>query len=174
MDKRARVRWIILLAALALTVAAIFFPTSEFGVVEPAASVSSAGKSATLMDSATVDMWAPREAPPSDVDPFAPRGWVAPAAVPIQAAPAAAPSPVASVDLAPAAPPELPFRFVGGFNDDADHVVYLARGEQSYVARQGEVIDNDYKVVGISQTQIEFEHLPTGAKQALSFPAPDR
>jgi hypothetical protein len=80
---------------------------------------------------------------------------------------------VAPVVLAPAGPPALPFRFVGNFSDGADQVVYLAHGDLAVVARLGDVIETNYKVIGVTPTQIEFEYLPTGDKQPLVFPARD-
>ncbi|PHV07024.1 secretion system X translation initiation factor [Janthinobacterium sp. BJB412] len=107
-----------------------------------------------------------------DDDPFAPRGWQAP---PPPAPPASsAPAPVATLDLTPPGPPPLPFRFVGRMSDGAELLVYLARGEQAYAARPGEVLDGTYKVAAIGPAQIEFEHIPTGAKQSLAFPVSEQ
>ena len=55
-------------------------------------------------------------------------------------------------------------------NDGDDQVIYLARGETALIARSGELLENTYKVVSINASQIEFEHLPTGQKQALPLP----
>lgn len=74
--------------------------------------------------------------------------------------------------MAPPGPPSLPFKYVGKMNDSSDNVVYLALGEQTLLARSGDVLEENYKVLAITPVQIEFEHLPTGQKQALAFPAP--
>jgi len=102
-------------------------------------------------------------------DPFAPRNWMAPAPAPEPAKPGAPTREVAALVL-PQGPPALPFKFAGRMNDGDDQVIYLARGETALIARSGEVLENTYKVVSINATQIEFEHLPTGQKQALPLP----
>lgn len=109
---------------------------------------------------------------PGTEDPFAPRGWQQPPPpAPAPAAPAE-PVPVAPVDLTAQAP-VLPFRFVGSMNDNAEQLVYLAHGEQALVGRAGDVLEGTYRVLAITQSQIEFEYIPTGVKQTLALPARD-
>lgn len=103
------------------------------------------------------------------VDPFAPRRWVAAAAT-IEQRPAAPAAPAVAPVVLAAGPPELPFRFVGSMQDGDEQVVYLGRGDQALIVRAGEVVESTYKVVSINVGQIEFEHLPTGQKQTLSLP----
>lgn len=98
-------------------------------------------------------------------DPFAPRNWnAAPVPEPVKAV--LAPPPVAPV-IVPEGLPPLPFQYMGRMNDDGNEVVYLGRGDEAMVARMGEVVGSIYKVVGITSTQIEFEHLPTKQRQTL-------
>lgn len=172
MDKWARVRWALLLTALIATVAAIWMPVSEKSV---AASSAPALRRPALHPAIPAEDEAGTRTDGGSLgadDPFAPRGWQPPP--PPAPAPVARVEPltVAPVDLTPQAP-VLPFRFVGSMNDSAEHVVYLAHGEQALVARTGEVIEGTYKVLGITQNQIEFEYIPTGVKQALTLPARD-
>jgi hypothetical protein len=173
MDKATRIRWAVLLSSLALTVGAIFFPDAETSQSAVSAAAPRVNKATAPLASAaapapiTVDDDAPGES-----DPFAPRGWQAPPP-PAPVMPAAQQLAVAPVDLTPPGPPALPFRFIGSFNDSLAQVVYLARGEEAFVARAGEIVDSNYKVVAITASQIEFEHIPTGAKQALTFPVRD-
>lgn len=169
MNKAARIRWIILLSALSATVAAIFYPVGA--AVETASPVVTP-RVAQLVPAiprhpvALRGLWEPLLA-----DPFAPRRWEAPQApVPAPVLQAAPPT-VAEVVVAPPGPPPLPFRFVGQMSDSAQQVVYLSVGEQALLARAGEVLEGTYKVLAITPLQIEFEHLPTGQKQALVFPA---
>ncbi|MET0264258.1 MAG: hypothetical protein ABW202_01470 [Duganella sp.] len=106
-------------------------------------------------------------------DPFAGKGWQPePVVVPQVAIPPAA-APVAAIDLAPAPPPPLPFKFVGQMTDGSDRVVYLSNGDQVVIARQGDVLDGGYKVVAISPAHIEFELVSSGFKQPLAIPAKD-
>lgn len=169
MDKATRIRWTILLAALCATVAAIFYPLTPAEIALPAIAKPRLAVQAPITppkQSVIRGMWEPLLA-----DPFAPRRWDSPAPV-FQApvVPVVALAPVAEVVVAPAGPPALPFRFVGQMNDSAQQVVYLAVGEQALLARAGEVLEGTYKVLAITPLQIEFEHIPTGQKQALVFP----
>jgi hypothetical protein len=56
-------------------------------------------------------------------------------------------------------------------NDDGEQLLYLSRGDQTFIARSGETLEGAYKVLGIDAQGIEFEHLPTGEKQTLTIPA---
>lgn len=171
MDKAARIRWTILLSALIVTIAAIFYPVDDGAV--SVASALPAPQPAKLALGALPPSVSVDDEPAGDPDPFAPRGWQAPPPPP-PPAPVAAPVSAAPVALAPPpGPPPLPFRFVGSLNDGGDQTVYLARGEEALVARTGEILERTYKVTGISVSQIEFEHIPTGQKQTLAFPVRD-
>ena len=170
MDKAARWRWTILLCALIGTLGAIFYPSDE-DAPAPAPKVGlPAVKAVAAAASPVVNVNASDDN--GDPDPFAPRGWQAPP-------PPAPPAPSVAAVVAPVAPaepvgpPPLPFRFVGGMTDGADQVVYLGRGDEALVAHAGDVLERTYKVTSITATQIEFEHIPTGQKQALAFPARD-
>jgi len=170
-DKRKGKRWAILLSALVATLIAIFYPADDGSIAavehRPAGKRQLPPKTGATPNKDLAD-W-----PPVAADPFAPRGWQAPPAQTV------APSPVATVNLvpetppAPVGPPPLPFQFVGRMNDDAGQVVYLGRGDQALIAHAGEVLEGTYKVLEITATQMEFEHMPTGQKQTLTFPARD-
>ncbi len=172
MDKAARVRWAVLLSCLAVTVGAIFLPDGAVTeqAVSPPAPRAAKGAPPDVASFAEVVAAEPVDVP--DGDPFAPRGWQAPP--PPAPVASSAPAPVATLDLTPPGPPPLPFRFVGRMSDGAELLVYLARGEQAYAARPGEVLDGTYKVAAIGAAQIEFEHIPTGAKQSLAFPVSEQ
>lgn len=116
-------------------------------------------------------------APPSDDerdgdaengDPFAPRNWMPPAPPPEPVKVVTSAPPVAEV-IVPQGPPPLPYQFMGRMHGSDDQVVYLGRGDQALVARTGDVLESAYKVINISATQIEFEHIPTGQRQTLSL-----
>jgi len=172
MDKSARVRWALLLTALTATVAAIWMPVGEKSATAPSAP---ALRRPALQHAIPPEAEASARSDGGGLgadDPFAPRGWQPPPPPALVPVARAEPLTVAPVDLTPQAP-VLPFRFVGSMNDSAEQVVYLAHGEQALVARTGEVIEGTYKVLGITQTQIEFEYIPTGVKQALTLPARD-
>lgn len=169
MDSSARRRWAVLLTALALTVAAIFFSPAPAEVVE----VSARRVRAPIAVPAT-------QAPPSEIapvfeedasaDPFEKRGWAEPPPVAPVAAPAPVERTVAPVVAEPSGPPPLPYRYVGSFSDDSGAVIYLARGDVAMVARVGETLDGTYKVAALQARSVEFEHISTGTKQSLPIP----
>jgi hypothetical protein len=72
-----------------------------------------------------------------------------------------------------AAPPPLPFKFVGQMTDGGNRVVYLSLNEQLVVARDGGLLEGGYKVFEITPTQIGFESTSTGTRQSLPIPAQD-
>jgi hypothetical protein len=168
-DKAARIRWSFLLSALAATVIASFYPIEQDAphIANPVTAAPRKAIPAPAVGTpAARGVWEPLLA-----DPFALRHWDAPPA-PVAAVVAPPPAPVViDVPAAPAGPPPLPFQFVGQMNDSSDKVVYLSRGEAALIARVGDVLEGSYKVLDITPIQIEFEHLPTGQKQALAFPS---
>jgi len=168
MVKTARWRWGVLGTALAATVAAIFFPLEEEGVApQPPRPVATPKKAAaaTVPDAQRVN--APWIAP--NADPFAPRGWVAPAPMPAPVATVVATA--AEVPPAPPPPPPpLPYKFVGQMRDGSETVIYLSLGDQMVVARAGETLDGGYKVAAITGNQLEFESVALGIRQTLPIP----
>ncbi len=170
MAKAQRGRWFILLTALALTIAAILFAPAPAEVVE----VSSGRAAAVPAVSAKA---APVEVVPvfveeGDANPFEKRGWEEPPPAPpkiIEAAPIAVASLVVGQDE-PKGPPPLPFKYVGRFSDDAGGLVYLARGEQTLLARLGDTLENSYRVTAVEARRIEFEHIESGTRQTLDVP----
>ena len=97
------------------------------------------------------------------VDAFAPRTWQAPPPPP-------KPEPAVVKPSAPVAP-QLPFTYFGQFVDSTGAVlVYLHRSGQVHVVKQGETIDDQYRLDAITETQLEFVYLPMKQRQALSIP----
>lgn len=67
----------------------------------------------------------------------------------------------------PTAPP-MPFQFIGKLNDRADLQVFLQNGEKIYVVRKGDVIDETWRIEGISEVELSFVYLPLHLSQTLS------
>lgn len=172
-DKSARVRWTILLLAAGVTAAASFYPTDDTSLIEPVRPKKRTAPPAPTTTAAVVASATLATDATEPLDPFAPRGWQAPPPPP----PPAPPKPIqvvaAPVVQAPVGPPPLPFKFMGAMNDDGAQVIYLSRGDQALIARNGETLEGTYKVLAIDSQHIEFEHLPTGEKQTLPLPASD-
>lgn len=164
----ARTRWTILLGALACTLVAVAYPAEEPDSIVEVATPSALWQPQAIKPAEAVSQVEPLWIA-SDEDPFAFRDWQAPPPpAPEFAKPVTSTSTVESVPLPP---PQLPFKFVGQMNSGADLTVYLARGDQVALAREGDVLDGNYKVLAIRSNQIEFETISSGLKQTLAIPA---
>jgi len=171
-DRAARVRWTVLLGILALTIAAIVYPVDRAGNGDSIVSVERAATRASNASHAVERDYAePSDAGQDVEDPFAPRGWLAPPA-PVEVVASTVVAPV--VAAGPPEPPPLPYRFMGRLNNEGVDVVYLSKGDQSFVARDGETFDGTYKIVAMNAQYIEFEFLPTGDKQTLTIPPTEK
>ncbi len=78
--------------------------------------------------------------------------------------------PVNVAPLVTAAPtaPLLPFQFVGRMGDRDDLQVFLQSGEKLYVVRQGDVIDDTYRLDRVSANELDLVYLPLHQSQTLS------
>lgn len=165
MVSKSWLRKAVLALSLIGTILASIFPLDEAPVV-PKASVPASANQPLVSVVAMSEAVAPDEETEKEGDPFAPRNWQPPP--PPEPPKVVATQPVVPVILAPEGPPRLPFQFMGRLNDGDDQVIYLAHGDQALVARKGDVLEGTYKVLSLGTSQIEFEHMPTGQKQALS------
>lgn len=93
-------------------------------------------------------------------DLFAANSWTPPPK-PVAAAPILPPPP-------PTAPP-IPYTFIGKKLEANTWEVYVARGEQSFVLREGGTVDNNYRVHRISPPSLTLVYLPLGQTQTLSI-----
>ncbi|KIY42599.1 hypothetical protein TZ03_00600 [Pseudomonas sp. 10-1B] len=78
---------------------------------------------------------------------------------PVIAAPVAAPAPTA---------PELPFQFIGRMGERDDLQVFLQSGEKLYVVRQGDVIEDTYRLDRVSASELNLVYLPLHQSQTLT------
>lgn len=81
--------------------------------------------------------------------------------------------PPTSVSTRPATPPPpmappLPFRYQGRMTEDRSTVVFLTQGERVLVARQGDLLNNQYRVESVGPTAITFLYEPLKQRQTLS------
>jgi len=78
---------------------------------------------------------------------------------------------------APAAPavPALPYRYIGKAIEDGKLSVFLQRGELSYSVPSGQKrgfkLDDEYRVLSVTETAITFMYLPMKKTQVLDIPA---
>ncbi|WP_332752225.1 hypothetical protein [Hydrogenophaga sp.] len=129
-------------------------PTAKgASAVEPLPLVKSNGASLALVPReallATTGAATPRR------DLFAARSWTPPPQAPV----------VQTPDL-PLAPP-LPFRYIGKQWDGQAWEVYAVNGDQTYVLREGLVLDEQYKVDRIAPPHVTLTYLPLGTVQNL-------
>lgn len=96
-------------------------------------------------------------------DVFAPRSWFVPPPPPPPAPPVEpAPPPP------PSAPP-LPFTYLGRFQESPQRlVVFLVRNDRIYAVTEGDVIDNTYRVEGITAGQLALTYLPLNIRQTIA------
>lgn len=109
-----------------------------------------------------------KTAPIKDLGPagdlFAAKTWKAAPTLATVTEIAVNPAPVVQ---APSLPP-LPFQFVGRLHDRSDLQVFLQSGEKIYVVRNGDVIDDTWKITGISDLELSLVYLPLHLSQTLS------
>lgn len=91
---------------------------------------------------------------------FNSQSWTPPPPPP----PPAPPPPMA----APSAPP-LPFVFLGKKVEDGKWEVYLARGDQPYVARVKTIIEGTYRIDSITSTVLSMTYLPLQQVQTINI-----
>jgi hypothetical protein len=96
---------------------------------------------------------APAERPIRDI--FSAASWAPPAPPPVAPAPAASTPP--------------PFTFVGKKLEGEQWEVYLARGEQSFIARQGSIIDGSYRVDRIEPPTLTMTQLPQAQTMTIAI-----
>lgn len=96
---------------------------------------------------------------------FAPHSWYTPPPPPPRrAAPPPAPA-------EPSAPP-LPFQYLGSMERGGATVYFLTRGDRTYDVKVGDVLDNTYKVDGVSNGRLMFTYLPLATSQGLQIGEP--
>jgi hypothetical protein len=68
----------------------------------------------------------------------------------------------------PSAPP-LPFTYLGKSLQDGVWQIYLARGDRTYLLRDGETIDGTYRVDAIRPPVLTLTYLPLEQRQQLNI-----
>jgi len=170
-----KVRWAVLLSALAFTVAAVFYPL-DAQVSSDSTSAGSGRENSTSSPVARDEVSMRESIDTSSRDPFEPSQWTRVAAIDLS--PIAPPlvETIAAIEPPLPAPrpplPPLPFRFAGRYSDAGEELVYLGRGDQIVLARARDTVDGIYRVETIEESRISFQHLPSGEKQILIINAP--
>jgi len=92
-------------------------------------------------------------------EPFGPRSWTPPAPAGPKVAAAPPPKPVA---------PPLPYRVAGQVTHDGVMQVVLAREDRVFTVREGETLDNIYRVESITPDMVTLVYLPLDERQTLA------
>jgi hypothetical protein len=91
---------------------------------------------------------------------FASSSWTPPTP------PSKPPPPVtAQAPIAPA----FPFKFVGKKFEDNTWEVFLSRGDQSFLVREGGTLEGTYRIDSITPQRLSVTYLPLGQSQSLSI-----
>ncbi|MEB6587590.1 MULTISPECIES: hypothetical protein [Pseudomonas] len=161
-------RAVIWVGFLGVSAVIAWAPGHWFGQEEAVAPI--AGKPAPTEEStasaAPVGAGSPANRPErASTNLFPTQQWTKPKALatvteqPVIAAPVVAPAPTA---------PELPFQFIGRMGERDDLQVFLQSGEKLYVVRQGDVIEDTYRLDRVSASELNLVYLPLHQSQTLT------
>lgn len=70
----------------------------------------------------------------------------------------------------PQAPP-LPFRYLGKMMEDGRTTAFIVSGERNLIVREGDTVQDAYRVERIDDQAMTFTYLPLKQSQVLSFTA---
>ena len=142
-----------------------FMPSDEADASVAAVATPAKGKIRGALPAATA---AGKPTVVKDLSPsgdlFAARSWKA---APTLASVTEQPVNLTPVVQVPSVPP-MPFQFIGRLNDRSDLQVFLQNGEKIYVVRKGDVIDEIWRIEGISDVELSLVYLPLHLSQTLS------
>lgn len=79
------------------------------------------------------------------------------------------PPPAAAAPAVPAGPPPLPFSYIGKMLGDGQWQVFLGRGAEALVVREGMVVDGRYRVARIAPPVLTLIYLPLNQQQQLDI-----
>jgi hypothetical protein len=80
--------------------------------------------------------------------------------------------PVITTPPPPPPPPPIPLKFYGfSGNKSGPKQVFLSKGEDIFIAKEGQVIDRRYKILKIGPNSVEVEDVLTNNRQTLPLAA---
>jgi hypothetical protein len=83
-----------------------------------------------------------------------------------------APPPPPPVEAAPPAPPTappLPFTFLGRYWQSGKLTFFLVSGDRVLSVKQGDIVDGNYRIDGVSGATLLITYLPLNSKQSLDM-----
>lgn len=168
-----RQRWIVLGGLLTATLAAAAWVNEDGGKIVAPAAKSARGEPRRVA--------AQQEPVQVNVDKLKGRNLGAPVRDPFDVParsrpkpkpPAPAPMAIAPPPPAPSSAPPLPFLYMGKLENGAGTTVFLIQGDRNLVVKEGEVIDQTYRVDRVTSTEITLVYLPLGLPQVLALGEP--
>ena len=151
--KSRRLPWLLLALAATAALGALGEPNADVAVASSIRSQERAASIRTLLPR-SVGTW-------QGGDPFA-VAVVAPAAVTSE--------PPAAVAPVPSFPAPAPWRVIGKQqDDDASWTVFLARGEDTWVVREGDTLDDGFRVAAIKPPTLTLQHIKHQTRRTLDI-----
>lgn len=150
--KSRRLPWLLLALAATAALGALGEPNADVAVVASSQSPDRASRIRALLPR-SAGAW-------QGGDPFAVAVAAPPA--PIAESPAVAP--------APTFPAPSPWRVIGKQqDDDASWTVFLARGEDTWVVREGDTLDDGFRVAAIKPPTLTLQHIKHQTRRTLDI-----
>ncbi|HEX8990022.1 MAG TPA: hypothetical protein VF816_18830 [Rhodocyclaceae bacterium] len=172
--KKPSTRHLLLLAALAGSLAATFLVRGEEDAAEAVAVPARTGERAAAASqpqtpaqpqasALALERLGHRAPADAEGDPFRSKSWYEPP-----------PPPPPGPPPKPTAPP-LPFQYVGKFEDAGGGklVIYLAKGSESFAVSPGDKFDGVYRFEAIERGRMVLVYLPLSIKQHLPIGVPE-
>ncbi len=95
-----------------------------------------------------------------------------PEKIPVASTPVVRPTPPVVVNTAPLGPPPIRLKFFGFANRPGEaKQVFLADGDDVFIARQGDVVDRQYKVVEIRSSEVVIQDILNNNTQRIPLTA---
>jgi hypothetical protein len=157
-------RKLLLFALLAASAAAVVWdrlhrPAPQISAAVPRPAGASSSQAPRVSEALEVSELRPRTGYLGEgKDAFAPQRPPVPATAAVLATAASEPRPT---------PPPIPFNVIGKKFDSGRWEVYLANGDATYIATQGAVIADNYRIESIAPTQMTLVYLPLNEQQTL-------
>ena len=150
--KSRRLPWLLLALAATAALGALGEPNADVAVASSIRSQERAASIRTLLPR-SVGTW-------QGGDPFAVA--IAAPTAPVAESPAVAP--------APTIPAPVPWRVIGKQqDDDASWTVFLARGDDTWVVREGDTLDDGFRVAAIKPPTLTLQHIKHQTRRTLDI-----
>jgi hypothetical protein len=159
---KTRIKWLWIFTAGAVVAALAWFaPPGSEDIGAPAKGTAGASRSSAALGETSRLAALPQRAPIGEQrgELFGSKSWTPP----VSAAPSAA---SVAAQAAPVAPPN-PYKVAGTLVQAGAKRVYLVKGDRVYEAKQGDDLDEGYRVESIAADHVVLLYVPLGKKEEL-------